>query len=95
MATCLVQCVQDYLELQQGIMPSMLERAQALQMPERTLRHQLYQLHNRYKHIGEQLMKDKVLTLIHYQEYSIEMIAELWAYSEPIAFNHVFKRSFR
>ena len=29
-----------------------------------------------------------------YNEYSIEMIAELLGYSEPAAFNHAFKRWF-
>lgn len=90
----LALCVQDYLELQQGIMPSMLETAQALHMPKRTLRHQLQQLQSSYKQIREQLMKDKALKLIEYQEYSIEMIAALLGYSESAAFNHAFKTWF-
>ncbi|SDY24953.1 helix-turn-helix domain-containing protein [Acinetobacter kyonggiensis] len=90
----LVQRVQDYLELQQGVMPTMAETAQALQIPERTLRHQLQQLQSSYKQIREQLIKDKALRLIEYKEYSIEMIAELLGYSEPAAFNHAFKRWF-
>lgn len=90
----LVQRVQNYLELQQGVMPTMAETAQALQIPERTLRHQLQQLQSSYKQIREQLIKDKALRLIEYKEYSIEMIAELLGYSEPAAFNHAFKRWF-
>ena len=90
----LVQRVQDYLELQAGVMPSMAETAQALQIPERTLRHQLQQLQSSYKQIREQLIKDKALRLMEYKEYSIEMIAELLGYSEPAAFNHAFKRWF-
>jgi AraC-like DNA-binding protein len=94
LAPSLVQRVQDYLELQQGVMPTMAETAQALQIPERTLRHQLQQLQSSYKQIREQLIKDKALRLIEYKEYSIEMIAELLGYSEPAAFNHAFKRWF-
>ncbi|OTG62885.1 AraC family transcriptional regulator [Acinetobacter sp. ANC 3903] len=94
LAPSLVQRVKDYLELQQGVMPTMAETAQALQIPERTLRHQLQQLQSSYKQIREQLIKDKALRLIEYKEYSIEMIAELLGYSEPAAFNHAFKRWF-
>lgn len=90
----LLQRVYDYLELQQGMLPSMAQTAQVLHMPERTLRHQLQQLNSSYKHIREQIMKDKALRLIEYKEYSIEMIAELLGYSEPAAFNHAFKRWF-
>ncbi len=93
-APSVVQRVKDYLELQQGSMPSMAETAHALQIPERTLRHQLQQLNTSYKQIREDLIKDKALRLIEYQEYSIEMIAELLGYSEPAAFNHAFKRWF-
>jgi AraC-like DNA-binding protein len=73
----LIQRVQDYLELQRGLLPTMAETAQALNLPERTLRHQLQQLNSSYKQIREQLMKDRALHLMEYQEYSIEMIAEL------------------
>lgn len=90
----LVQRVQDYLELQTGAMPSMAETAQALHIPERTLRHQLQQLNTSYKQIREDIIKDKALRLIGYNQYSIEMIAELLGYSEPAAFNHAFKRWF-
>ncbi len=90
----LIQRVNDYLELQQGVIPTMAETAQALNLPERTLRHQLQQLNTSYKAIREQLIKYKALRLIEYKEYSIEMIAELLGYSEPAAFNHAFKRWF-
>lgn len=90
----LIQRVQGYLELQTGGMPSMSETAQALNVPERTLRHQLQQLKTSYKQIREDIIKDKALRLIEYKEYSIEMIAELLGYSEPAAFNHAFKRWF-
>lgn len=90
----LVERVQDYLDLQQGVIPTMAETAQALHIPERTLRHQLQQLNSSYKQIREQLIKEKALRLIEYQEYTIEMIAELLGYSEPAAFNHAFKRWF-
>lgn len=90
----LVERVQDYLDLQQGAIPTMAETAQALHIPERTLRHQLQQLNSSYKQIREQLIKEKALRLIEYQEYTIEMIAELLGYSEPAAFNHAFKRWF-
>lgn len=90
----LIQRVNDYLELQQGVIPSMAAVAQALNLPERTLRHQLQQLNTSYKQIREQLIKHKALRLIEYKEYSIEVIAELLGYSEPAAFNHAFKRWF-
>ena len=45
----LIQRVNDYLELQQGIIPSMAEVCQALNVPERTLRHQLQQLKTHYE----------------------------------------------
>lgn len=89
-----VQRVQDYLEIQSGLMPSMAETAQALNIPERTLRHQLQQCDTSYKQIREEIIKDKALRLIEYKQYSIEMIAELLGYSEPAAFNHAFKRWF-
>ncbi|TQR61867.1 AraC family transcriptional regulator [Acinetobacter sp. RF14B] len=89
-----VQRVQDYLELQNGMMPTMAETAQALSIPERTLRHQLQQVGTSYKQIREEIIKDKALRLIEYKQYSIEMIAELLGYSEPAAFNHAFKRWF-
>lgn len=90
----LIQRVQGYLELQQGNIPSMSITAQALNIPERTLRYQLQQLNTSYKQIREQLIKHKALRLIEYNEYSIEVIAELLGYSEPAAFNHAFKRWF-
>lgn len=90
----LVQRVMDYLELQQGVIPGMAETAHALDIPERTLRYQLQQLDTSYKEIREQLIKNKALKLIEYNEYSIEAIAELLGYSEPAAFNHAFKRWF-
>lgn len=90
----LVERVHDYLDLQHGSIPTMAETAQALHIPERTLRHQLQQLNSSYKQIREQLIKEKALRLIEYQEYTIEMIAELLGYSEPAAFNHAFKRWF-
>lgn len=90
----IVQQVRDYLELQQGVMPTMAETAYALNIPERTLRHQLQQFDTSYKKIREQLIKHKALELMEYKEYSIEMIAELLGYSEPAAFNHAFKRWF-
>lgn len=90
----LIQRVQDYLDLQKGAMPSMVETAQALNIPERTLRHQLQQLNTSFKEIREQLIKYKALRLIEYKEYSIEVIAEMLGYSEPAAFNHAFKRWF-
>lgn len=90
----LIQRVQNYLELQQGVIPSMAETAHALNLPERTLRYQLQQLNTSYKEIREQLIKHKALRLIEYKEYSIEVIAELLGYSEPAAFNHAFKRWF-
>ncbi len=94
LAPGLVQRIHDYLDLQQGVMPTMAETAQALQIPERTLRHQLQQLNSSYKQIREDLIKHKALKLMEYKEYSIEMIAELLGYSEPAAFNHAFKRWF-
>ncbi len=90
----LIQRVHDYLELQKGVIPTMAETAQALGIPERTLRHQLQQFNTSYKEIREQLIKNKALKLIEYKEYSIEVIAELLGYSEPAAFNHAFKRWF-
>ncbi len=90
----LIQRVYDYLELQQGIIPSMKDTAHALNMPERTLRYQLQQQGTNYKQIREQIIKHKALKLIEYNEYSIEVISELLGYSEPASFNHAFKRWF-
>lgn len=89
-----VQSVHDYLDLQKGHMPTMAETASALNLPERTLRHQLSQHNTSYKKIREQLIRNKALRLIEYKEYSIEVIAEMLGYSEPAAFNHAFKRWF-
>src|SRR5690606_8273833 len=89
-----VQRVQDYLEIQSGLMPSIAETAQALNIPERTLRHQVQQCDTSYKQIREDIINDKALRLIEYKQYSIEMIAELLGYSEPAAVNHAFKRWF-
>lgn len=90
----LIRRVHDYLQLQNSVFPSMAETAQALNIAERTLRHQLQQQNTSYKQIRENLMKDKALKLIEYKQYSIEMIAEMLGYSEPAAFNHAFKRWF-
>lgn len=90
----LVQRVTNYLELQKGVIPSMAQTAMVLNIPERTLRHQLQQCNTSYKQIREQLIKNKALKLMEYKEYSIECIAELLGYSEPAAFNHAFKRWF-
>lgn len=90
----LIQRVSDYLEMQKGFIPTMAETAHALNIPERTLRHQLHQLNTSYKEIREELIKKKALRLIEYKEYSIEVIAEMLGYSEPAAFNHAFKRWF-
>ena len=90
----LIQRVNDYLEMQTGVIPTMAETAHALDIPERTLRHQLQQLNTSYKEIREHLIKNKALRLIEYNEYSIEMIAEMLGYSEPASFNHAFKRWF-
>ena len=90
----LIQRVKDYLEIQNGTIPTMSETAKALHVPERTLRHQLQQQKTSYKIIREEIIKNKALRLIEYEEYSIEMIAELLGYSEPAAFNHAFKRWF-
>lgn len=90
----LIDRVTNYLELQKGVLPTMTETAFALDIPERTLRHQLQQLNTSYKEIREQLIKHKALRLIEYKEYSIEVIAEMLGYSEPAAFNHAFKRWF-
>ena len=90
----LIQSIHDYLNLQTGQIPTMAETAKALNIPERTLRHQLQQLNTSYKQIREQLIKNKALRLIEYREYPIEVIAEMLGYSEPAAFNHAFKRWF-
>ena len=90
----IVQRVIDYLILQNTIVPTMTETSQALNMPERTLRHQLRQHQTSYKKIREEIIKEKALKMMEYKKYSIEMIAELLGYSEPSAFNHAFKRWF-
>ncbi|WP_038343894.1 AraC family transcriptional regulator [Acinetobacter sp. A47] len=89
-----VEYVQDYLEMQNGIIPSMAETACALHIPERTLRHQLQQMQTSYKEIREKLIKQKALKFIENSSYSIEQVAEMLGYSEPAAFNHAFKRWF-
>lgn len=89
-----VEYVEDYLELQNGVIPTMTETACALNMPERTLRHQLQQMQTSYKEIRERLIKQKALKFIENSSYSIEQVAEMLGYSEPPAFNHAFKRWF-
>lgn len=90
----IVDYIQDYLELQHGIIPTMAETAYALNIPERTLRHQLQQMQTNYKEIRARLIRQKALKLMQNTDYSIEHIAELLGYSEPAAFNHAFKRWF-
>lgn len=93
-ADTLVEQVSDYLELQQGILPSMDKTAQALNMPERTLRHRLQQLNTSFKQIREQLIQRKALDMIQNKTYPMNEIAERLGYSETAAFNHAFKRWF-
>lgn len=90
----LVEQVRDYLELQQGILPSMDKTAQALNMPERTLRHRLQQLNTSFKQIREQLIQRKAIEMIENKSYPMNEIAERLGYSETAAFNHAFKRWF-
>lgn len=90
----LIESVHDFLDIQRGYIPSMAETAQALNIPERTLRHQLQQLNTSYMDIRERLIKAKALKLIDDHSLSIENIAEMLGYSEPAAFNHAFKRWF-
>lgn len=90
----IVQRVKDYLSLQLTMTPSMAETANALNVPERTLRYQLQQQATSYKQIREDLLKEKSLQLLQQQQYSIEQVAELLGYSESAAFNHAFKRWF-
>jgi hypothetical protein len=56
-----VEYVEDYLEMQNGVIPTMAETACALNMPGRTLRHQLQQMQTSYKEIRERLIKQKAL----------------------------------
>lgn len=90
----IVEYVEGYLEMQNGIMPTMFETACALNIPERTLRHKLQQMQTSYKEIRERLIKQKALKFIENSAYSIEQVAEMLGYSEPAAFNHAFKRWF-
>lgn len=90
----IAQRVKDYLDLQCHRIPTMAETAAALNVPERTLRHQLQQVGMSYKQLREQLMQQKALQLLQSQQYSIEQIAEQLGYSESAAFNHAFKRWF-
>jgi AraC-like DNA-binding protein len=80
--------------MQNGVIPTMSETACALNIPERTLRHQLQQLQTSYKEIRERLIKQKAIKFIENSTYSIEQVAEMLGYSEPAAFNHAFKRWF-
>ena len=89
-----VEYVEDYLEMQNGVIPTMAETACALNIPERTLRHQLQQMQTSYKEIREKLIKQKALQFIENSSYSIEQVAAMLGYSEPAAFNHAFKRWF-
>lgn len=90
----IVEYVEGYLEMQNGVIPTMSETACALNIPERTLRHQLQQLQTSYKEIRERLIKQKAIKFIENSAYSIEQVAEMLGYSEPAAFNHAFKRWF-
>lgn len=89
-----VEYVKDYLEMQNGVIPTMAETACALHIPERTLRHQLQQMQTSYKEIREKLIQQKAIKFIENSSYSIEQVAEMLGYSEPAAFNHAFKRWF-
>ena len=90
----LIESVRDFLDIQRGYIPSMAETAQALNIPERTLRHQLQQQKTSYKDIRVHLIRQKALKLIDDPSVSIERIAEMLGYSESAAFNHAFKRWF-
>ena len=90
----LVERIRDFLDLQIGILPSMVQTAQALNLPERTLRHQLRQLQTSYKQIREQLIQRKALVLIRDGSYPMAEIAVRLGYSETAAFNHAFRRWF-
>ena len=90
----IVEYVEGYLEMQNGVMPTMFETACALNIPERTLRHKLQQMQTSYKKIRERLIKQKALKFIENSAYSIGQVAEMLGYSEPAAFNHAFKRWF-
>jgi AraC-like DNA-binding protein len=90
----ILEYVEEYLEMQNGVIPTMSETACALKIPERTLRHKLQQMQTSYKKIRERLIKHKALKFIENSAYSIEQVAEMLGYSEPAAFNHAFKRWF-
>ena len=90
----ILEYVEEYLEMQNGVIPTMSETACALKIPERTLRHKLQQMQTSYKEIRERLIKQKALKFIENSAYSIEQVAEMLGYSEPAAFNHAFKRWF-
>src|SRR5690606_41548576 len=72
-----VQRVQDYLEIQRGLMPSMAETAQALKIPARTLFHQLQQLDTSYKQISDEIIKDNAFRLIKYTLNTLGLISIL------------------
>ena len=90
----IVEQVREFMEIQLGAFPSMSQTAKALNLPERTLRHQLQQQNTSYSQIREKLIQSKALKMINENTYSIEQIAEILGYSEPAAFNHAFKRWF-
>jgi hypothetical protein len=64
--------------MQNGVIPTMSETACALNIPERTLRHQLQQLQTSYKEIRERLIKQKAIKFIENSAYSSSRLQKCW-----------------
>lgn len=87
----LVHQILNYLNLQNGVMPKLKDISIALNIPERTLRHQLNQSNTSFQKVKEDYLKNKAIKLLA-QKNTIENIALALGYSETSAFNHAFKK---
>lgn len=90
----LVVKVIDYLSLQKEVIPSLANLALTLNMPERTLRHQLNIQNTSFQKIRAEVLQQKAMQLLEDEQYTIEEVGQLLGYAETAAFNHAFKRWF-
>lgn len=88
----LIAKIRAYLLLQQTGVATMAATAQALGIPERTLRHQLAQRGCSFRQIRDQLRFEQAKCLLAQSSLSIEQIAERLNYAESAAFIHAFVR---
>lgn len=90
----LIVQLKDYLQLQTGKIPHLKDISLALNLPERTLRHQLALQQTSFQKIKDEILKQRTIVLLSDQKMTIEQIADVLGYAETAAFNHAFKRWF-